>query len=108
MAFDREKCRFICQRNDADHGTFTFKNLVIATDKNILGYHKKNPTVISWKFELEVTVSEIFFIKKPLSQLLICVRNVVYLDDLQMSIVKHFFVDSIKSELENEEKFEFQ
>ena len=40
-------------------------------------------------------------------QLLACVSNVVYLYDLQMSIVKYFSVVSIKSELENIEKVAF-
>ena len=36
-----------------------------------------------------------------------CVLNVVYFYDHQMSIVKYFSVDSIKSEFRNKEKVEF-
>ena len=44
------------------------------------------------EIEIEGTLSAIYYIA---SQLLFC--GVVYLYDLQMSIVKYFLVDSIKS-----------
>ena len=39
--------------------------------------------------------------------MLFCVPNVVNLYDLQMSILKHLFVDSIKFEFGNKLKAEF-
>ena len=59
--------------------------------------------VIKWKLEIEGTLSAIVFIKTPRFDCCF-VPNLVYLYELQVSIVKHFSVDSIKFELGKKEK----
>ena len=49
-----------------------------------------------------------YFLLKYCVRLLFCVFNVVYLYGLQMSVVKHFSVDSKISEIGNMKNVEFQ
>ena len=58
------------------------------------------------KLEIEGTQSAIFLIETALRRLF-CVPSIVYLNDHQMSIIKHFSVNSIKSEFGNTERVEF-
>ena len=57
-------------------------------------------------FEIEGVPSTLFFVEKPRYDFF-CVPNVVYLYDHQMSIAKHFSMDSVKSQFETMEKIEF-
>ena len=65
-----------------------------------------NVTLISRKPEMERILSAICFIRTPRAlcdcvTVLYYIIDVVYSYDLQMSVVKYFFVNSIKSEFFN-------
>ena len=65
-----------------------------------------NVTLISRKPEMERILSTICFIRTPRAlcdcvTVLYYIIDVVYSYDLQMSVVKYFFVNSIKSEFFN-------
>ena len=76
--------------------------------KFFLNLFLMNVTLISRKPEMERILSAICFIRTPRAlcncvTVLYCVIDVLYSYDLQMGVVKYFFVNSIKSEFFNKE-----